>query len=189
MKNEADTGELISPDEERVARRIRTVWDEACARYIIDDNEYETFKIVLLENATINRITKKHNAALARLHDGEISVVVNKLAVAQNVEDYLAETVPHEVAHLVCFARPHLGQRHDDGWRRICKALGGRADVKYKNEYDLRQRKRIHYVYATPKAGRFEVSDVRHARIQEGTMYLTRANERVEPHHWTGDVT
>lgn len=189
MNEATEQGVTITPDEERVARRIRTVWEEACARYLIDDAEYETFSIVLLENPTINRVTKKHNAALARLQGGEISVIVNKLAVAQNVEDFLAETVPHEVAHLVCFARPHLGNAHDEGWQRICKTLGGHADIKFRTEYDLRQRKRVRYVYATPSAGRFEVSDVRHARIQEGTMYLTRAGEPVTKDHWTGDVT
>jgi predicted SprT family Zn-dependent metalloprotease len=179
----------ITADESRVATRLREVWSEACMRYVIDDNEFATFNIVLLENATINRITKKHNAALAQLHGADINVIVNRLAIAQNVEDFLAETVPHEIAHLVCFVRPHLGSGHNEGWVRVCRALGGRADVKFKNEYDLRQRKRVRYVYATPGAGRFEVSDVRHARIQEGTTYLTRANERVKPEHWTGDIT
>lgn len=180
----------ITNDETKVIERIQNVWGEACARYVISDDEFPTFAIELLQNGSINRVTKKPTAALARMRGNTLSIVVNRLAVEQNVADYLQETVPHEVAHLVCFARPHLGNRHDEGWQRVCRALGGRADIKFTTGemYDLRQRKRIRYVYATPAIGRFDVSDVQHARIQAGTTYLTKAKEVVTPMDWTGDI-
>jgi predicted SprT family Zn-dependent metalloprotease len=37
----------------------------------------------------------------------------------------LNDTVPHELAHLVCYKNPRLGSRHDAGWKKICMALGG----------------------------------------------------------------
>jgi predicted SprT family Zn-dependent metalloprotease len=49
----------------------------------------------------------------------------------------LKDTVPHEVAHLVCYVMPVLGRNHDAGWTRICIQLGGsgerchREDVVY----------------------------------------------------------
>ena len=37
----------------------------------------------------------------------------------------MADTIPHEVAHLVCFANPSHGRNHDQGWKNVCRRLGG----------------------------------------------------------------
>lgn len=53
----------------------------------------------------------------------------------KHFEDMRDETVPHEVAHLVCYARPDLGRKHDAGWRRVCIALGGNGNTRH--DYDV----------------------------------------------------
>ena len=40
----------------------------------------------------------------------------------------LNDCVPHEIAHLVCYANPQLGANHDRGWKRVCVALGGNGE-------------------------------------------------------------
>lgn len=54
--------------------------------------------------------------------DGSYTIVINP--------DYLndpivvADTLPHEVAHIVCYMTGK-GDGHDEVWQRVCKALGG----------------------------------------------------------------
>jgi SprT protein len=96
----------------------------------------------------------------------------------KHFEDIRDETVPHEVAHLVCYARPDLGRKHDAGWRRVCIALGGNG--KTRHDYDV-----------VPAAGGFTyrascgrevtVSAVIHRKIQAGqTRVLKKTRGRID---------
>lgn len=95
----------------------------------------------------------------------------------KHYQDILDETVPHEVAHLVCYARPELGRKHNDGWRRVCLALGGNG--KTRHDYEV-----------TPAGGGITyratcgtlitVSKVIHTKIQRGqTRILKKTRGRL----------
>jgi predicted SprT family Zn-dependent metalloprotease len=43
-------------------------------------------------------------------------------------EHLLFDTVPHEVAHFVCQAFPSFGKNHNNGWKKVCRELGGSAN-------------------------------------------------------------
>ena len=57
--------------------------------------------------------------------NGVYQLRFNPEAILNYNEDMTKDTIPHEVAHLVCFARPDLGKDHDFGWKRVCRQLGG----------------------------------------------------------------
>lgn len=59
------------------------------------------------------------------LKDGKYKLRFNREAIDLYHEDMVENTIPHEVAHLVCYARPELGKRHDFGWKAVCRGLGG----------------------------------------------------------------
>lgn len=90
----------------------------------------------------------------------------------QHHQDMLDETIPHEVAHLVCYARPELGRNHDSGWRQICIALGGNGDDRhgYAVEY-------AHggFRYRASCGKEVVVSRVIHQRIQAGSTRRLRS--------------
>lgn len=46
-------------------------------------------------------------------------------AIQKYPDEMVNDTIPHEVAHLVCFIKPHYGSNHDAGWKRVCRNLGG----------------------------------------------------------------
>ena len=49
----------------------------------------------------------------------------NKEALAKDWAHMVKETIPHEVAHLVAYARPELGaDNHNSQWERIARSLG-----------------------------------------------------------------
>lgn len=94
-----------------------------------------------------------------------------EIIAGKHFQDMLDNTVPHEVAHLVCYARPDLGRKHDAGWRRVCIALGGNGNTRHDYE-------------TTPKGGGFTyqatcgtvvtVSKQIHNKIQAGQGRVIR---------------
>jgi predicted SprT family Zn-dependent metalloprotease len=93
------------------------------------------------------------------------------LIQGKHFEDIRDETVAHEIAHLVCFARPELGRKHDGGWQRVCIALGGNGNTRHDYE--------VTYAgggwdYIATCGTKITVSNVIHQRIQAGQSRMLR---------------
>ena len=87
---------------------------------------------------------------------------------------YLAETISHEIAHLVCNAAPHLGAKHNTGWQDVHRTLGGSGEQFY-HGYTLTPARVVRkWRYTTTEGYHTIVSTVRHNRIQSGTIYRIR---------------
>jgi predicted SprT family Zn-dependent metalloprotease len=84
------------------------------------------------------------------------------------------DTIPHEIAHIVCFMKPSLGRSHDSGWASICEALGGSGQRCHKEAVVYGKGVTYEYISTHGKPHRF--SQVIHARIQEGRSYTLRNN-------------
>jgi predicted SprT family Zn-dependent metalloprotease len=87
----------------------------------------------------------------------------------QTFEAILNDTVPHEMAHIICFLHPRLGKNHDIGWRKVCKELGGTGNTCHKHLVKYARGKT--YQYTTTLGIDMNVSQVRHRRIQSGIIY------------------
>lgn len=79
-------------------------------------------------------------------------------------EDMMKNTVPHEIAHLICFSRPELGRNHDAGWKQVCMALGG--DGKRAHNYDVVVKGRWDYI--TDRGHKVSITKKYHAAVQAG---------------------
>lgn len=94
----------------------------------------------------------------------------------QTWEHLLNDTVPHEVAHTVCQAFPKFGRNHNDGWKRVCVALGGNGRRCY-GEADAPEAIAAMrpYVYITTNGHEVRVTKVIHSKIQtRGASYSYR---------------
>jgi len=78
-------------------------------------------------------------------------------------------TVPHELAHIVCFVAPRLGRDHDSGWRRVCRALGGNGESRHTQQVTYAKGKTFYYT--TNMGHTVAMSVIRHRRIQQGHRY------------------
>lgn len=186
----------LTADEIKCANRVRSVWDEARERYQL--REDLDFQLTFIGNANLAREYKRNTAAQARTtwldNDGNrklCEVRLNRLAIVQNPLDMLEDTIPHEVAHLVCHLRPYLGRGHDNGWRTVCLALGGSGKATFVSgeTYSLYQRKRYIYQYRIPDEGCIFLSDVKHNRVQKQNgpaRYLTLNRTPILPEYFTG---
>ena len=81
----------------------------------------------------------------------------------------LEDTVPHEIAHIVCFANPMLGRAHDAGWARVCRALGGNGERCHSE--DVVYGKGNTYEYTTDAGHKVRMSQKLHNNVQQGRMY------------------
>ncbi len=99
----------------------------------------------------------------------------NRLIAAQALDDFVARTVPHEVAHYVvdrCFTSKRI-KPHGMEWQNIMRAFGLEPSVCHR--YDLSGvpvRRQRQYAYICD-CREHQLSATRHNRVQHrGTSYL-----------------
>ena len=81
-------------------------------------------------------------------------------------------TVVHELAHFVCYVNPNLGRNHDNGWKRVCKLLGG--DGQRCHSEKVIYGKGNTYEYITNQGHEVTVSGRIHNSIQSGNQYTCK---------------
>lgn len=79
------------------------------------------------------------------------------------------DTVPHELAHIVCFYNPRLGRNHDHGWQRVCIALGGSGKRTHNEMVTYANGKTFYYTSSTGHVVALSVQ--RHRKVQRGEVY------------------
>ena len=109
---------------------------------------------------------------LGNAHSFELRL--HPVAIEQHWKDTLENTIPHEVAHLVNYAMPSTGNRHDRGWKRVCLALGGNGQrchaldlgAPSRDERKAAHQARRPYVYIDSKGVERRITKIRHKKIQ-----------------------
>lgn len=137
------------------------------------NNKYGAYG-VKLENVSIRFDLRGRSA-------GQAGRIGNKLMIRLNIdmmagegwEHVLNETIPHEIAHLVCFSNPALGRNHDKGWKRVCVALGGNGERCHSEKVEYVRGGNWEYVATS--GHKVIISGVRHGKIQRGTVYRMKA--------------
>jgi SprT protein len=118
---------------------------------------------------------------------------LNGEAVEKYTNDMIVNTVPHEIAHLVCNAKPSLGDKHNQGWKRVCRQLGGSGDRCHK--MDLTPARVVHkFTYILDDESRVDLTAIRHKKIQSGRdTYTARGSatnsglpQRIRATHYVG---
>lgn len=104
---------------------------------------------------------------------GAITFQITREALARWPQQTLTETLPHEVAHLVCRAQFPGARPHGQRWREVCRALGGSGARTHAHAATPARRSR-RYLYRTVCGESFWLGPVRHRRAQRGTVYYHR---------------
>jgi len=128
----------------------------------------EYFGVYELEYTEITYDLKGQCAGQAiHTHDNRLKLRINLEAVRKDFQDMVNETIPHEVAHLVCFLRPSLGRNHNRGWKNVCQALGGTASRTHSIEL-TRAKKVKRFVYILEDGSEVKLTKGKHEKIQSG---------------------
>lgn len=98
-------------------------------------------------------------------------------------DEFVAQTVPHELAHLVAFKK--FGGRirpHGREWQAVMIALGAEPRRTHRFEVTpVRKLKRFAYQCHCPDS-EYQLTAIRHNRIQRGHMYVCkRCLQPLEP--------
>lgn len=59
-------------------------------------------------------------------------ITMNRKYLANNLEIYLNEIIPHETAHIICFHNDRIESGHGDLWRELCITMGGTGEESIK---------------------------------------------------------
>ena len=112
-------------------------------------------------------------AGVAHLHENLLRF--NLQLYMENREDFLKQTVAHEVAHLI--AHQLFGgsiQPHGEEWQLIMRGVYELPPNRCHN-YAIKRRSMTRYIYRCPCAGSdFPFSAQRHGMVRQGRRYLCR---------------
>jgi SprT protein len=107
---------------------------------------------------------------------GRPAIRYNADLMARHEEEFLAQTVPHEVAHYLAYLRHGRAIRpHGPQWQTLMRGLG--ADPRRCHDFDvsdLSARRLQRYAYHC-RCAEHELTSIRHRRTLRGATYLCRA--------------
>jgi predicted SprT family Zn-dependent metalloprotease len=87
----------------------------------------------------------------------------------------LNDTVPHELAHIICFANGS-DRGHGYNWKRTCRELGGSGE-RCHSEAVVYAKGRT-FVYTTSTGTTVNLSETKHRKIQQGAAYTFKDRSR-----------
>lgn len=88
-----------------------------------------------------------------------------------NFQELINDTIPHEVAHLVCTLIFGPGQGHNKNWQHIAKKLGADPSTKSSTATLVSTTNRREFLYIV--AGEeIRLTATRHNKILKGTTYI-----------------
>ena len=99
----------------------------------------------------------------------------NPILLRANQEHFLLQTVGHEVAHLVAWARHRTPMKpHGPEWKAVMRAF--RLETRVTHDYDVSmlRRPRAPFVYHCACPGELRLGHVRHQRAARGLRYFCR---------------
>lgn len=134
--------------------------------------ELANAKFDLEMDVEIRNDLRGRSAGQAILKNGVLILRFNNEAIRNNYDEMVNETIPHEVAHLVCFLKPWLGRNHNHGWKNVCRILGG--DASRTHEMDLKRSRAVtRFVYILADGTEAKLTKGQHEKIQFGSARLS----------------
>ena len=116
---------------------------------------------------------------------GRPAIRYNPALMTRYEAEFLAQTVPHEVAHYLAYLRYGRGIRpHGPQWQQLMRGLG--ADPRRCHEFDvtgLSARRLQRHPYHC-RCSEHELTSIRHHRLLRGATYICRTcGDALRPGH------
>lgn len=127
----------------------------------------EKFNLPALLTTEVRFDLKGNSAGQAMLKGGKLILRFNQEAIEKGYKEMVEDTIPHEVAHLVCFVDPSYGKSHDKGWSEVAKSLGGSGNRIHQIELTKARRVR-RYFYVLSDGSELALTKEQHTKLQEG---------------------
>lgn len=118
---------------------------------------------------------KGQAAGQAVFRNGSFSIRYNSLLLEQNPEHFFQQTVAHEIAHVA--TRHVYGNKakpHGQEWKNFMLALGYKPERCHQLDVSTEQTKNYRKITYTCKCQEYQLTLIRHNRIQKGMNYYCR---------------
>lgn len=164
--------------------RVREVM--AMARTKIDgfDMQDEELPIVFFKTGSTAGYARSRG-----LYIRQFNVEFNTVAIKNNREDMLNDTIPHEIAHIVDMYVNGKSDGHGPKWKRIAKALGCKAQRCHNYDIAEARRTRNRAIYVATCGTEVKITVQMHNKIQAGQQrVLTRTNGKLTSAQFTGKM-
>lgn len=99
-------------------------------------------------------------------NDGKLLLRLSKQGCAELPEAIMSDTIPHEIAHLVCFIKG-IDNGHGENWKAVARALGSLGDRLH--EQKLKPAIRT-FEYLASSGAIVELTIIRHNKLQRGKV-------------------
>lgn len=117
---------------------------------------------------------------------GKYYLKFNPEAISKYWDEMVKNTIPHEIAHIICYMRPFLGKKHDSGWKQVCRNLGGNDSRTH--SMNLTSAKKVNeYTYKTDSGELVTLKSGRHNKLQRGQVgwyQLKSTGEKITRSHF-----
>jgi SprT protein len=149
---------MIHSDIEKISEVITEFWDKGKRMYRVDwERPVFNFK---LSGRTAGRAALQANL-----------VKINEELFVRNREEFLAQTIPHEVAHLLAW-RAFKDNGHGYGWKRVMVNFG--LEPRRCHNYDTSEvaRRVSRYLYTCGCPGGVKVGSKHHKQLMQGAISI-----------------
>ena len=165
----------------RALAKVREVLVLASDIVMVIPGQTGRVKTAIRPNLNIDDVKVEFNlrgrqAAQARRLDGKCRLRINMEAFAMREQEMLDESIPHEVAHLVCFVLG-IDDGHGPAWKKICIELGG-TGKQYHDMILTPARKSKRFLYRNTHGQEVAFKIGRHINLQKGKVaaYTVKRN-------------
>ena len=113
----------------------------------------------------------------------------HKVLAETNTDEYIGDTVIHEVAHLYQRHIYPYSKSHGREFKRICKALGGNGSTTSNMNVKGLGKMKTRYIYECPVCGaQVNLTQYKHNKQEQTRRYVhSKCNRYCEPLVWTGN--
>jgi predicted SprT family Zn-dependent metalloprotease len=130
------------------------------------------------QNLPIRFDLRGRSAGQACRHNGQYWMRFNRDMMATESWDHIIRnTVPHEVAHIICMHRG-WDRGHGSNWQRVCRTLGGTGERCHSEP--VKYAKGQTYYYTTSTGKTVALSVIRHRKVQQGGSYSLRGGGLID---------
>lgn len=119
--------------------------------------------------------------------NGSFYLKFNIEAIEKYWNDMVNDTIPHEIAHLVCFAK-RSDNGHGRNWKAVCSRLGGRPASSCNGKQLTKARRTLRFEYIMPSGRVYWATSMKHKGMIIGgrAMTFNDTGERINGTYFTG---
>ncbi|GLS83093.1 SprT family zinc-dependent metalloprotease [Paraferrimonas haliotis] len=149
----------LTPQQALLLERV-----EACYRQL--DSHYKT----QFTRPQVSFKLRGRSAGTAHLSENRLRF--NPKLMQDNLEAFLTDVVPHEVAHLICFQRHGRVRPHGKEWQQIMRHVF-QCEPKTTHNFDVSKVSGPEFTYQC-QCGPVQLTLRRHNKVLRGAQYLCR---------------